>query len=225
MDGLRGLSPSKSQDVTILRFQVLGEGKVWKCRRDNVSHQLRKRCFLRKCLSWENASDISSVHKKLSGGWGSFDIMRCGDTFPLLRPQPQPFSLFIGQSQLIQSNPLFSHRHLKRPNSWATHLLHFQSNFATGTKDGGISPWLSYHNGHMEWFEQKDWRQLNTFIDWPYVIQFCNESSFQKKGLSLHDDNYVTFHELGVFGDRSESAMPEQCRQLWCQQYARRHLL
>ena len=54
----------------------------------------------------------------------------------------------------------------------------------------------------------------NTIIYWPYVIQFCNESSFQKRGLSLYDDNYVTFHELGVFDDPSESAMPEQCRQL-----------
>ena len=117
---------------------------------------IASRCFLRKCLSWENASDISSLCKKLT-----FQLflctMRCGATLP------------------------------------------------------------DYHIIIVHMATQND---LNKIIDWisRMWFTFALHHPSRKGGLVCMHDNYVTFH-VGAIGDRSESAMSEQCRQVLLKEF------
>ena len=109
--------------------QKNNEGKVWKCRRDDESHQLRN------VTSWENVCHgrmprIFQVFTKSFQQTGALLILWdvailflcCGPSHNIFF-----FFFFIGQPRPIQSNPLFLHKYLKRPtnNSWANHFLAF----------------------------------------------------------------------------------------------------
>ena len=127
MGGLRGLWPSESQDVTVSRFQMLDEGKkTMRAKSGNVGETMshtncvmllpEKMSVMGECLGYFKCS------QKAFSRLGLFWYYEMWRYFSLAAAPATTFFFFsIGQPQPIQSSPLFSHKHLKRPtnNSFA----------------------------------------------------------------------------------------------------------